>query len=363
MLIPMTVRFELWENQDENEQSEGIRRELGEVSMLLDSDEIPDPERLLEGMQGSRKLRLLRKMLDRYIMDMEELEKEVMIQDDTEEMIQEINEDATEGSKNETLEHDNNGEIIQEMDDIMIQEMSSIMENMETSEDLIQEEMVETADEGVSVRDHIKETTEGKKKQIHKEKVSKGIKRPYVDEESKEDNRGSKKQRGEEESREDKKKKRREVEVRKFCEELMRDKREEESIALMMNSEVTDDSIDRLACWYEREEKNNTNGIWEWYSAGKELTEEIIHRIDQGVDEWVTKRKIYEEVREKLIEWGYRRSRDTISNKLMRTRKVYNLFEEIGVDRIHSCTSHSADWISRLSSGEIEEVKSYILKM
>jgi hypothetical protein len=374
MLIPMTVKFELWENPNENDLPEGVKRELGEVSMLLDSEELPEPERLLEGLRSSKKLRLLRKMLDRYIQETEELEREVMEQDSMEDIIQEIDETMEREIETGPTVYEVNGEVVQDVEEMMMWEMDELMttniEEVNIPEHTFQDNVVEISDKEVVDQGNIDENLRQKegtgdtseKRNQNKYRASDSLKRPYLDGEAREDNRGSKRNKSEEESKETKRKKRRETEVRRFCEELMVDRRQEEEVTLMVNNQETEGSIDKLACWYEREEKNNTNGLWEWYSAGKELTEEIMRRIDQGEDEWISKRRIYEEVREKLAKWGYTRNQSTISNKLMRTRKVYGLFEEVGVDRIHNCASHSADWISRLSNGEIEEVKSYILK-
>jgi hypothetical protein len=365
--------FGLLEAVDENQQQVATR-ELKNMTWALtfkNEEERAYFREALEETTGVTSVKIMINRLKDLVNELEELEREMGINEIPDEVVLEDNEDLQLANCEENIIEDQ--DIVILPDEVVLEDnedlqLANCEENIIEDQDIVilpdeKEELVENrSTTSEAVRGRISKSNDKKKKSgndIVKEDYShdkstakENGKRKciYIDDEAIEVKEREPKRRKEDLRKE---------KINEFCKELQGEKNKENAKELSGKVEGQRVGIERIAYLMDKTERSNARGVLIWHEGGQEIREEIDRRANQRETEKTVKGKIYKELERKFHEWGYHRTESTIRNKVRKMMKIYELFAEIGEWRIDNCKNFSADWIARLEDEELEEIRAF----
>ena len=129
--------------------------------------------------------------------------------------------------------------------------------------------------------------------------------------------------------------------------------------------EKTDLGIKDIVELYFKMIKGNSRIVKKWYKIGELIEIEVKQRLEKD-KRFRNKDKMKYEVIKDItyeIEKGEKVVIETIKNRLRNALKVYDLFEEIGTEKIGRISNRTkVNTVTKMTSKEVEYVKSHFKK-
>src|SRR6266542_3087509 len=133
----------------------------------------------------------------------------------------------------------------------------------------------------------------------------------------------------------------------------------EEVIEERTEENIGQDNIKELVGMFYEIERVNRKQIRKYYEYARKFEkekEEIKRRSKKRISDKTAKSKLYEEMKEQIIG---NITRITLRKRTHRAMKIYNLFKEIGIEKMNRFRDCTVETVIRLTKEEIEQIKNY----
>ena len=157
----------------------------------------------------------------------------------------------------------------------------------------------------------------------------------------------------------DTRKKRRTEKVEELIQELETPIFEEEINEEMEDENEERNEIGELVKMFYEIEKINRKQVWKCYNYGRKFeqkVEEIKNQNKKKITSQTARGRLYEEMKKQMTG---NITKEAIRKRTQRAIKVYELFTEIGRERINNIKDWSVKMIIELTTEEIKQVKNY----
>ncbi len=149
-------------------------------------------------------------------------------------------------------------------------------------------------------------------------------------------------------------------EMEKLIQELETPVIENEEVTEERTEEnIGQDNIKELVGMFYEIERVNRKQIRKYYEYARKFEkekEEIKRRSKKRISDKTAKSKLYEEMKEQIIG---NITRITLRKRTHRAMKIYNLFKEIGTEKMNRFRDCTVETVIRLTKEEIEQIKNH----